>query len=622
MHRHPYLSEKGTWSFYFFTTRISFNPLIHILSFQITLRCQIDINYVQTHFIFGAFETHFSLPFITFHRNLLTIIPNLSLVLLSPILFIFNMSEPNVDPLVQTETSSFPSTAENESLTNIVASLVDRMNMLTTSITAIQEYIIQGSITGPAQASTPLANITPSALPLESVTFTTQVNQPEPVLSGPSPVHDSSASNTYSNLIGEFLERERSTIELEHSTLQVISREDRSKLNDSDKGKVYYTFSKGIINKFKASNTIVGLGDVSTISNITSFSEQRLELQKHITNITGHTVFLILKFDQNGFLINPDTPEGHPINLLSTNVLPTIDQVEKSTFFHFKRGNRFNQENLTWTYEAVRNSCDKDLQSILDSKMLRYGNLERFGPIYYFELVQQMTSVDAKAVRAITKELTDLKVTDSDGQSIARTVKLIRSTLTWLEMVNMSPPDTASIVYDILETCTVPDFLLFLKTMTTNASLNRSTISTEDLLQKAEEQYRILILTKKWDTYNIGSPSSFQVQRSITNSRQQIRPNSNLPSWHRTAPRDGEPHQKEHEGKTFKWCGTCRRWFFGPRAHITEQHITGFSRNNNQENHTNIVVPSHSQVNQEPQEQGSQELSTSTLRRICFTEGL
>ena len=88
----------------------------------------------------------------------------------------------------------------------------------------------------------------------------------------------------------------------------------------------------------------------------------------------------------------------------------------------------FNQENFLWTYEAVRNCCDKDLQVIIDAKMLKYKSFERFEPLYYYELFQQMTTVDSKAVRAIAQELATLKVPNHEGQSICKVAKCIRST--------------------------------------------------------------------------------------------------------------------------------------------------------------------------------------------------
>jgi hypothetical protein len=138
-------------------------------------------------------------------------------------------------------------------------------------------------------------------------------------------------TGSFHDLIGmhEFLSAERSDVELEHSSMQVISKADRLKLSASDKSKLYISFIKGTANKFKATSTIAGLDEISTIENITSFAELRLELQRHITSISVHPVFLILQFNQTGQLIDPDTPNGAPVNLLSINSLPPLGDVKK-----------------------------------------------------------------------------------------------------------------------------------------------------------------------------------------------------------------------------------------------------------------------------------------------------
>jgi hypothetical protein len=319
--------------------------------------------------------------------------------------------------------------------------------------------------------------------------------------------------NPFTDLFDDFLSEDRSPADLEFNCLQVISKDERIRLTPSDKSKLFFDFSKGITNKFKGMNTIVGLDNVATINNVATFSQQRIDLQKHITGIAAHTVFLVLKFDEDNHLIDPQSPKGSPLNILSTSVMPSLAEVERSTAYYYRRGSKYHQENLTWSYEAIRNSCDKDLQSILDAKMLKYNDPERFGPLYYYQLVQHMTTVDSKAIRAITQELTNLKMPDQEGESIAKVCKLIRSTILWLSIVQMVPPDIYAIVYDILETCTVPDFSLFLKTYATNATLNGIQPSVEELLIKAEEHYRTLILSKRWNvSSSIGS--SFQTQRS------------------------------------------------------------------------------------------------------------
>ena len=190
--------------------------------------------------------------------------------------------------------------------------------------------------------------------------------------------------------------------------MQVISKADRLRLTPLDKNKIYVTFSNGITSKFKAASTIVGLDEVSTIDNIMSFDQVCLELQRHITSVSAHSVFLILKFHEDGTLIDPDTAAGVPVNILLA-VIPSLADIERSTFFHFRRDSLFNQENLVWSYKAIQNSCDRDLQV-----------MERFGPLYYYKIFQQMPTIDSKAIRAITQELTTLKVPDHKGSQSQR----------------------------------------------------------------------------------------------------------------------------------------------------------------------------------------------------------
>ena len=40
----------------------------------------------------------------------------------------------------------------------------------------------------------------------------------------------------------------------------------------------------------------------------------------------------------------------------------------------------------------------------------------------------------------------------------------------------------------------------------------------------------------------------------------------------RVPPKDGEPHEKELNGKPHKWCGKCKTWRSGPNAHFTADH--------------------------------------------------
>ena len=241
-----------------------------------------------------------------------------------------------------------------------------------------------------------------------------------------------------------------------------------------------------------------------------------------------------------------------------------------------------------------------------------------------------MTNVDSKAVRSITRELSCLKITDHDGQSIAKFAKIIRSTIIWLEMVQMLPPDIDAMVVDILETCTVPDFQLFFKTLCANASLNGMHLSVEIMLTKAEEHYRFLILAKRWDAVGHQGSSfnanSNNVQRSGTNPtsnnrRSRVPP----PPWHRTAPLAGESHEKTFDERIYKWCSVCDRWFYGDRGHLTNEHVPGYTSTNRRNPNNN---PSSASANLSSSDTAPANPDATTtpsgpsLSRTYFTGGL
>ena len=41
------------------------------------------------------------------------------------------------------------------------------------------------------------------------------------------------------------------------------------------------------------------------------------------------------------------------------------------------------------------------------------------------------------------------------------------------------------------------------------------------------------------------------------------------------APKDGDPETKTVSGEVHKWCGTCKRWSKGDKAHLTDEHVKG-----------------------------------------------
>jgi hypothetical protein len=68
----------------------------------------------------------------------------------------------------------------------------------------------------------------------------------------------------------------------------------------------------------------------------------------------------------------------------------------------------------------------------------------------------------------------------------------------------------------------------------------------EDLLNKEEEEYRLLILSKRWNASE-SSTSSFLAQRSSRRpTERDIRRVRNMPDWIKTPPTQDELHERTH----------------------------------------------------------------------------
>jgi hypothetical protein len=62
-------------------------------------------------------------------------------------------------------------------------------------------------------------------------------------------------------------------------------------------------------------------------------------------------------------------------------------------------------------------------------------------------------------VRKVTQNIVDLKMDKFVGESLRMAYKSIRVSFKWLRRVRKMPADPDTIVMNILETCTVPEYL-------------------------------------------------------------------------------------------------------------------------------------------------------------------
>jgi hypothetical protein len=91
------------------------------------------------------------------------------------------------------------------------------------------------------------------------------------------------------------------------------------------------------------------------------------------------------------------------------------------------------------------------------------------------------------------------------------------------------------------------------------------------LLSRAEEKYRDLVLTSKWDISGTGA--FFNLSRNHGNSQG----NPDRPSLF-GKPKEGESEVKTILGQDYKYCAKCHHWNKGGCAHTTSEHIVGLRK--------------------------------------------
>jgi hypothetical protein len=207
--------------------------------------------------------------------------------------------------------------------------------------------------------------------------------------------------------------------------------------------------------------------------------------------------------------------------------------------------------------------------------MEKYDKISRTGPMLYAHLLEQLTSSSPDAIRKVTQNIVDLKLDKFEGESIPMVCKSIRACFKWLDMVHKMPIDPETIVVNILETCTVPEYLRYLETLKVHAELNPNVqLSVDYLLTKSEEKYRELVLMSKWDISASGATFNLSrtPDRPRTSERTQGAPTRKSLF---TKPKEGESEVKVILGEDYKFCGKCHRWNKGSRAHTTSEHVVG-----------------------------------------------
>ena len=225
-------------------------------------------------------------------------------------------------------------------------------------------------------------------------------------------------------------------------------------------------------------------------------------------------------------------------------------------------------------------------------------------------------------MRAVTRRLESMKLSDFDGENVKNAVSLIKGAMGLLANNDALSADMVDITFRIMKTSSTDEFNTHVNLMRSNHDLGVMRMDMSHLMFNLQKKYNELSLNGEWELgASTGQESVFscfscgaedhmwrqcpnldetRVQQVLqrlsqgSNASNQSttrgprgrrggrggRTGGSRPNVFRTPPQSGQPHVRRRGPLIERWCGTCGVW----GSHASAQHTQAES--------AQVVVPS------------------------------
>ena len=361
---------------------------------------------------------------------------------------------------------------------------------------------------------------------------------------------------------------------------------------------------------------------LNQMKNITSVVESMEDLKNKLQETDLTDVFTIPSTFESRFSSNYEDEWIPAANCKEINLFKDYNQVDletvkKGTAWYNKYGQTYHVENIKWSGQAILNSCTTELRSKMVEAIREIPESEKGGPTYLMMMIKKIIATSDTALRGLTKKLENLKLTDYDGENVLDCVTFIRNAVKIMRDHDSIPHDIKPIILEIFGATTCVRFEQLVSAIRTELDLKRTNYDIEAILKILEEDYQDKIGSGKWTPKGTDKVegSTFSISKEDTmclncgefghmvkdcpkaidqtaiakrkkllfkgkgdsqnsdnkNKKKDKSKNSNTDKSKdpkKQPPKAGEDHEKNFDGKKFKWCGKCGKW----TNHSTKEH--------------------------------------------------
>ena len=402
-----------------------------------------------------------------------------------------------------------------------------------------------------------------------------------------------------------------------------VKQEDRKDLTADALIKLQKATTEGMTHKFSlmSHNSDDQLVDCY---NLTLRVEELKSRLKETDTIGGFDIF-------DTIIITPIDPMPDDVRLIEKVDTMTEPLVRASMKFKRYYGQTYDVQNLQWSQELIKNSCDEDLATKVMERLRKIPDEEKGGALFYFIMIKLIQTNTEQAVRVLTEKLEKLSLRTLTGENVYTACSLIRGVVERLDVVNKIPHDIENTILKILQTSSVDKFNKTFETLEESRFLGLvPKKEIEDILILAELRYTSILSDEGWSglgrvgksTFTMNADGTLQIGKStflIGDDGEIIPPSSGTPpagtsdqhdcwscgqpghlSWQcpnrgspvggrgrggrgrgqersdpqnpkRIPPKAGEPHEKVVKGVPLYWCNVCNSW---NGTHLTVDHVT------------------------------------------------
>ena len=285
-------------------------------------------------------------------------------------------------------------------------------------------------------------------------------------------------------------------------------------------------------------------------------------------------------------------------------------------------GDVYDQKNLQMSGVMLKESLEVEMLK----KVEREAPGDASGPVVFAAVINLHQSLSSIAVRQLTIELSCLKLVNEPAENVDTFAEKVLQLALRIQGAGPTtcPHDLPSLVYECFKGSSTEEFASEVTDVLKKAHKDDPSVDDwESIVSDFKACYRLQLVRSSWEALKnhkekveaqaLAATISQLVEQQVafltksgtggggSDSRQcyhcgksgHIKPNcpdkdkpkvagsgaastGTTTNERKISPKEGEPHSKTgSDGLINKWCGVCKRWNSGDKAHLTEEHVKG-----------------------------------------------